>query len=239
MSRFRFVGLAALALALAGVLARTGKSAEPACVIYSLSDLGDDPDLAKWVAKTIPEVIEMGEDHDFKPAYNYYAPKKILVIRDTPEVQAKVAAFLKDLKKSLTDGREKAAAHAPERKQAVVPAEYREPAVTRAVDPAQEPGLSYPVPAPARPPKHLFHFIIRYEGEGIIDENVVKWWKIQYGPKEEKDSTTPCSPAPRACQSPSLLDSPYKRMKNAEDEEQDPGTEAATSSKKAKKEDKQ
>jgi hypothetical protein len=26
-------------------------------------------------------------------------------------------------------------------------------------------------------PKHLFHFIIRYEGEGIIDSNVVKFAK--------------------------------------------------------------
>ena len=34
--------------------------------------------------------------------------------------------------------------------------------------------MSYPVPAPARPPKHLFHFIIRYEGNGVVDENVVK-----------------------------------------------------------------
>src|SRR5262249_21060124 len=36
-------------------------------------------------------------------------------------------------------------------------------------------------PAPQQPPKHLFHFIIRYEGDGIIDSNVVEFMKAQLG----------------------------------------------------------
>src|SRR5437016_3804139 len=28
------------------------------CKVYSLSDLGDDPKLCKWIAETIPEVIQ-------------------------------------------------------------------------------------------------------------------------------------------------------------------------------------
>jgi hypothetical protein len=222
MSRLRFLGLAVLAPALAAVLAQAGRSADPAhagqtCIVYSLSDLGDDPDLAKWVAETIPEVIAPGTwSRQGESAQNqvlrYYPPKKIIVVYHTPAVQAQVEGFLKDLKKSVSEGREKTAAVDAPR---VVPAEYREPAAARAADPAPEPGSSYPVPAPARPPKHLFHFIIRYEGDGIIDDNVVKMLKIQNGVKEEKEaggdekpqhdasppapsSADPCRPAMKA-----------------------------------------
>jgi hypothetical protein len=72
--------------------------------------------------------------------------------------------------------------------------------------PAQEPNAVYPVPPPARQPKHLFHFIIRYEGAGIIDSNVVKFMKAQSEQKsavsepekketEDKDATITTHPA--------------------------------------------
>jgi hypothetical protein len=32
---------------------------------------------------------------------------------------------------------------------------------------------NYPIPAPAKTPKHLFHLVIRYEGDGLIDQNTV------------------------------------------------------------------
>jgi hypothetical protein len=44
----------------------------------------------------------------------------------------------------------------------------------------------YPVPSVPQP-KHLFHFIIRYEGEGIIDSNVVDMLKINAG-KRDRDA---------------------------------------------------
>ncbi len=32
---------------------------------------------------------------------------------------------------------------------------------------------SYPIPAPLAQPKHLFHFVIRYEGEGLADQSML------------------------------------------------------------------
>src|SRR5436305_7561623 len=32
---------------------------------------------------------------------------------------------------------------------------------------------SYPIPAPATQPKHLFHVVIRYEGEGLPDQSML------------------------------------------------------------------
>jgi hypothetical protein len=59
----------------------------------------------------------------------------------------------------------------------VVPASYQAPSLPRPSSATPEPSLAYPVPAQAKPPKHLFHFIIRYEGEGIVDDNIVKAMK--------------------------------------------------------------
>jgi hypothetical protein len=51
--------------------------------------------------------------------------------------------------------------------------------VIRAAEPAPVQPFTYPVPPPVAQPKHLFHFIIRYEGAGIIDSNVVRFMKAQ------------------------------------------------------------
>jgi hypothetical protein len=51
------------------------------------------------------------------------------------------------------------------------------PIAVKAVEPPAPPASGYPVAAPLKQPKHLFHFIIRYEGEGLIDANVVKFAK--------------------------------------------------------------
>src|SRR5207244_8912884 len=57
------------------------------------------------------------------------------------------------------------------------------PAAHSAFGPAQGPvakvpqAMPYAVPPPVGRPKHLFHFIIRYEGEGIIDSNVAELYK--------------------------------------------------------------
>src|SRR5262249_50653316 len=55
--------------------------------------------------------------------------------------------------------------------------------------PVAEQHPTYLVPNPARSPKHLFHFIIRYEGEGIVDSNVVEAIKAQ-------NSATPSAAPP-------------------------------------------
>jgi hypothetical protein len=221
MDRLRFVSLAALALGtLAASSARSPGQQGPTwtspvgpaccvpsyssdsddltCVAYSLADLGNDPDLGKWVAETIPEVIAPGTWKG-KGVLRYYAPKKLLVVYHNAATQARVDAFLKSVKKSLPAANEKtiAAANgvpacvcvrtAPVCETAVVPADFRVPGKVRGFTTFADPSSSYPVPASATRPKHLFHFIIRYEGEGIVDDNVVKAMKTQFqGKKREK-----------------------------------------------------
>jgi len=67
--------------------------------IYSLDEMGDDPGFGAWIASTIPEVIASGTWKG-PGVIRYYAPKNILVVCHTAAVQAKVDAFLKDVKKS-------------------------------------------------------------------------------------------------------------------------------------------
>jgi hypothetical protein len=156
-------------------------SADRSYKIYSLDELGGDPGFGEWVAQTIPEVIATGTWKG-PGVIRYYAPKNVLVVCHTPAVQAKVDGFLKDVKKSLPDAKKanaaapKGSAHGHE----VVPAAYQTPGLLKASGPAPEPSLSYPVPAQAKTPKHLFHFIIRYEGDGIIDDSVVRVMKSYF-----------------------------------------------------------
>jgi hypothetical protein len=197
MARFRFHGSISFAIVLALVLSQTGMaqsrsdsrsgssfasssadSSDRSYKIYSLAELGSDPGFGEWIAQTIPEVIATGTWKG-RGVIRYYAPKNILVVCHTPAVQAKVDEFLKDVRKSLPDAKRANAAapkiHGLDRE--VVPAAYRAPALLKTSSPATDPTLAYPVPAQAKTPKHLFHFIVRYEGEGIIDDSVVKVMK--------------------------------------------------------------
>jgi hypothetical protein len=224
MSRSRFLGLTALALALA-VTVRTGRSeeqksagdssaglgltsvirsgiggaAEHTCTIYALAELGVDSDLGNWIAETIPEVIEPGTWKG-QEVLRYYAPKNILVVYHTPAVQAKVDGFLKNVKKSLPSVKAgKTTAKMSSSPQTIVQAGHHVPALLKTSSPVPEPSLGYAVPAPIKAPKHLFHFIIRYEGEGIIDDNVVKFMKAYYQAvkKEENANVLPGPPPPK------------------------------------------
>jgi hypothetical protein len=191
MDRLRFIAPAVLAVALATPSGRADEksaSDDLTCVLYALADLGNDPDLGQWVAETIPEVIAPGTWKG-QGVVRYYAPKKLLVVYHTPATQARVEGFLKEVKKSLPVGNDVAhtAARGPLPTAAVVvPADFRVPGPIRACSSFAEHHSSYPVPAPATRPKHLFHFIIRYEGEGIVDDNVVKAMKTQF--KANKDT---------------------------------------------------
>ena len=200
MARLRFLAVALLALVLAGSPTQTGRSADDSrgtfytaptagtkvsaiddgpCVIYALSDMGYDSDLGKWIAQTIPQMIEptTWQGWGGKGVLSYHAPKNILIIKNSAAVHTKVEGFLKDLKKSLLKGSESASAAGKKSPHSsVVPADHRTPALLRTSSPVPETS-SYPVPAPVKQPKHLFHFLIRYEGDGIIDDNVVKFMK--------------------------------------------------------------
>jgi hypothetical protein len=164
----------------------------PVCRIYSLAELGDDANLGKWIAETIPEVIEpeswsRAGSSGKKPVLRHYGPKQILVIYHTPAVQTRVEEFLKNVQKALPRGKDKAAAGKPSGKDSgVIPAKYPAPGLIPTSNVLSGERFNYPVPPPAGQPKHLFHFIIRYEGAGIIDSNVVKFMKLQ---TEQKEST--------------------------------------------------
>lgn len=153
------------------VFNETDPSEKSRVKVYSLADLGDDPKLCAWVAETISHVIAPGSwANDWKgyrpdgARLSYYAPGKVLVINHTSAVHAQVDAFLTSLKKSLPAKRD------PQ----VMQAQFVPDA--RPIGPVTA-SQAYPVPYPPSAPKHLFHFIIRYEGDGVIDANVVKFAK--------------------------------------------------------------
>jgi hypothetical protein len=138
------------------------------CTVYALKDLGDDPELGKWIAETIPQVIQPGtwSQVEARHRISYYAQGKILVVYHNAAVQAEVAAFLENLKKALPP--EKQGASAPRGKipaldPNVTPASLNVPASMSTLV-----GSSYPVPAPLQHPKHLFHLIVRAEGIGDL-----------------------------------------------------------------------
>lgn len=166
------------------------------CKIYSLSDLGDDPKLCKWVAETIPEMIQPATWKHEDGKISFYAPSKILVISNTPFVHAQVEEFLQTMRKSLPQAKAMAF---PTIYPSVTQAQFAVPDGVRPIGPVQTGPYGYPVPQASQTPKHLFHFIIRYEGAGIVDSNVVKLVKVL---KEEKTPsvteapTTPVLPPP-------------------------------------------
>ncbi len=207
MARLRFLAVALLALVFVGNSTHMGRSAgdppvlskrpvsgpysvalkpattgDCACTIYALSDMGYDSDVGQWIAQTIPEMIEPSswQQQGGTGVLRYYPPKNILIIKQPAAIQAKIDGFLKDLKKSMPTGSESHSAGSKKTSRAgIVPAAYQAPEPLRTSSPLPEPS-SYPVPAPVKAPKHLFHFLIRYEGDGIIDDNVVKFMKAYY-----------------------------------------------------------
>jgi hypothetical protein len=207
MSRFPAAGRPLWALAIPLIVASAAHAQQPAarpassrpaaaeaatCKLYALSDLGADPDLGKWVAETVPEVVQPGtwSHTGGKHTLRYYAPGKVLVVQHTAAAHVQVDTFLKGLKKALPAGNGPAAT--PARDAAVVPATASAPGPLKVVDPAGPDRSTYPVPRAGQQPKHLFHFIIRYEGEGIIDANVVEMLKTQQGDNSAK--VTSCRP---------------------------------------------
>jgi hypothetical protein len=141
------------------------------CKVYSLADLGDDPKLCKWVAETIPEMIQPASWKHADAKLSFYGPSRILVINNTPAVHAQVEEFLQGLRKTTAVQRATS-----KHDDQVKPAQFALQDTSRPSGPIMGPA-GYPVPQAAVGPRHLFHFIIRYEGDGIIDQNVAKFAK--------------------------------------------------------------
>jgi hypothetical protein len=143
------------------------------CTVYSLASVGDAA-YCKWVSDTIPKVIDpeswSDEATGGKPVITYNSARRVLVVLHTPTVQAKVAAFIKKMEKAgATGGEEASEARNDRAGEKAVKTPRAKPAHANA------PGAGYVVPAPVKQPRHLVHFIFRYEGDGFIDSNVVKF----------------------------------------------------------------
>ena len=132
--------------------------APPLCTVHPLGDLGDDPKLCKWIADTIPEMIQPSTWKLGHGRIVYYAPAKIPIVTNTPAVHAQVDEFLKGIKRSL-------------------PAQKKSTPQSEQIVPVQAIATGS-----LRMPKHLFHFIIRYEGAGIVDANLAKFAKFKSVP---------------------------------------------------------
>jgi hypothetical protein len=247
MARSRFVVLTVVAVILTGVLIptawsdgdKTDKRSTPPYTsvsdkteftskIYPLNDLGDDPNLCKWIADTITRVIQPGtwskegptEGKD-KCYITYYAPAKIMVVYHTPAVQARVEAFLKDVKKSVSQDPEKGTADNKSGRNAmtVVPAKYEEVVPAHPVDHVVQQRPGYPVPSRAQAPKHLFHFIIRYEGQGIVDDTVADVIKDVYKAKQAQEQSDT-----RSSNTEERLDKLEKQLKKSSKEDEEKKT---------------
>jgi hypothetical protein len=191
MDRRRDVARILLALTLALAAAPAARAEEPTTVMYSLAELGDDPALAKWVADTITELVVPGQVGTGSGAVSYFAPRKLLVVRHPLATHAEVEKFLAQVKKSLPGTVEKMPMP-PMPPRVVLPAAYITPAALPVAPPAAAKPDAYPVPPVGnKAPKHLFHFIIRYEGDGVVDDNVVKAIAAQSGGSEEKEKSSP------------------------------------------------
>lgn len=157
------------------------------CQVYSLDG---EAGLVAWAAETIPAVIDPGTwtQDGGRGVVRYYAPRRTLVVSHTAATHAKVKAFLAELKGNASASRRPiAAARAA---QSVRPAGGVEPGPIDGD--LLPPAMSYSVPPPHGRPKHLFHFLIRYEGDGIVDSSVVDLMRVQSGQQSKgTESTTP------------------------------------------------
>jgi hypothetical protein len=144
------------------------------CVVHQLGVLGDDPKLCKWIVDTLPEMIQPGtwsqrtESGAARRRISYYAPGKVIVVCHTPAVQTEVKAFLTEMQKSVARPGTVAQVRGTGTPDVqVLPAQLTEVGTGRTSEPAAGTRGAYPIPTPEKQPKHLFHLIIRYEGDGI------------------------------------------------------------------------
>jgi hypothetical protein len=183
MARFRSLSCYALLITLA--LARVGHADTPkcpsdlVCKVYALSDFGADATLCQFIAETVPHVVQpqSWSDQGGSARLRYYPPGKVLVVYQSAAAHTEVESFLKSLKSAMPSGHSAAKSVTP----GILPAQYLAPTQAARTPPsvATQP-MPYPVPPATNHPKHLFHFIIRYEGEGIIDSNVAELYKAMY-----------------------------------------------------------
>lgn len=168
------------------------------CTVYSLAEFAHDPKLGDWIACTMPTVIQPGSwnTDGGSGVLSYFAPTKTMVVYHTPSVHTQVEAFLKSVKKSMPPA-SAVMKRTMSLDQGVAPAQFIVSDLNRAVGQAPAGKSAYPIPAPLQQPKHLFHFIIRYEGDGAVDAGVAALAKVLSGETpaaEEQSDRAPAEP---------------------------------------------
>src|SRR5262249_11708099 len=112
-------------------------------------------------------------------------------------VHNEIDAFLKNLKTTVARENHRTFANVSRsnaNKSGIQPAQFLATDVLKTAETVPASKEAYPVPAQARPPTHLFHFIMRYEGDGIIDANVADYLKAVYGGQNsEQRNNTPAA----------------------------------------------
>jgi hypothetical protein len=190
---------------------KAGSASPLVCRIYALADLSDDAQFGVWIAKTIPEVIEpkswTTEDASGIRVLTYNAAAKIMVVYQTPSVHEAIVGFLKNVKQALP-----ALERASSKSSGVAQASHTVAAPAKFADPAPLASVS-PVRTMADRPPHLFHIIVeglegkgttyklknftlRYEGDGIIDANIVDLIRAQAAIAARQRWTCPDRDAP-------------------------------------------
>src|SRR4030095_2168566 len=109
---------------------------------------------------------------------SYFAPGKVMVVCHSQAVHNEIDAFLKNLKTTVARENRRTFANVSRpsaNKSGIQPAQFLASDVLKTAETVPAPKEAYPVPTQTRQPKHLFHFIIRYEGDGIIDANVADY----------------------------------------------------------------
>src|SRR5215813_9161662 len=73
------------------------------CVLYSLNDLAEGPNVGEWIADTLPTVIQPSSWSQVGGAgvVSYNGPTKMMVVYQAPAVHAQIERFLANVKKSL------------------------------------------------------------------------------------------------------------------------------------------
>jgi hypothetical protein len=129
----------------------------------------------------------------------------VLVIHHTSAAHAKVEAFLRDVKKSMPAEGARSAATKHGMTGGVMHAMHTSP--VRTADPMAV-GSSYLIPPPQGQPKHLFHLILRYEGDGASDASPTGALRDLFGTLgltatdgPAKDNEKPAPPAAKNGQS--------------------------------------
>jgi len=194
------------------VVRDTNKAAASVCKVYALSDMSEDAKLCQWIADSIPEMIGAGSWNQAGTKINYFAPGRMMVVNHSPAIHAQIEAYLDSVRKAVP--KESSTSAKPMvTDSSVLPAAYLvnpESSRTQATPPSAS--QAYPVPFPPQAPKHLFHFIIRYEGEGIIDSSVVKFAnamvKANALANESRNSSPMVSPVPACVNNPPMYSVP-------------------------------